>query len=59
MMPFHSINRLVWEDGEEFRPQRWMDPNSRPGAEQLPRGWSGILTFGDGPRNCLGLRLGQ
>jgi hypothetical protein len=29
-----------------------------PPPAELPSGWSGILTFCDGPRNCVGWRLG-
>ncbi|KAJ7118688.1 cytochrome P450 [Mycena crocata] len=33
-------------------------PLSRPRPPTLPHGWSGLLTFCDGRRNCVGWRLG-
>ncbi len=28
-------------------------------SNELPHGWSGLVTFCDGPRNCIGWRLGE
>jgi cytochrome P450 len=25
----------------------------------MPKGWGNLLTFSDGPRNCVGQRLGE
>ncbi|KAJ6487726.1 cytochrome P450 [Mycena sanguinolenta] len=52
--PMHT-NVDVWgPSAAVFDPMRWLqarDPAS------LPHGWSGLLTFCDGPRNCIGWRL--
>ena len=45
-------------DAHEFCPDRWLVPGRMPPPAELPSGWSGILTFCDGPRNCVGWRLG-
>lgn len=43
---------------EEFRPERWSD-GSLPPASELPHGpWGNIISFLDGPRSCIGYRLG-
>jgi cytochrome P450 len=57
-LPYVAINRLGWADGHVFRPARWLDEKLQPESNHLPRGWSGTLAFGDGPRNCVGFRLG-
>ncbi|KIY48790.1 cytochrome P450 [Fistulina hepatica ATCC 64428] len=59
-IPFTTMNTnpSVWgPDAVVFSPDRWLKPNGIPAPSQLPRGWSGILTFCDGPRNCIGQRL--
>jgi hypothetical protein len=58
-LPYVAINRLGWADGDVFHPGRWLDEKTQPAPGQLPRGWSGTLAFGDGPRNCVGFRLGM
>ncbi|KAJ8469955.1 hypothetical protein ONZ45_g16713 [Pleurotus djamor] len=66
VIPFKAINTCesVWgSDGSAFRPTRWLN---EPGVEnggiplpsQLPQGWSGLVSFSDGPRRCLGIKLG-
>ncbi|KAJ6582930.1 cytochrome P450 [Mycena vulgaris] len=56
-IPFTPINTSAHAWGPSaavFNPTRWLeehDPATRP------HGWSGLLTFCDGPRNCLGWRL--
>jgi cytochrome P450 len=59
LIPAISIQRLesVWEDPDEFRPERWLE--TLPPSEKLISGWSNTLAFGDGPRGCIGLRLGE
>ncbi|GMS94736.1 hypothetical protein PENTCL1PPCAC_16911 [Pristionchus entomophagus] len=43
-------DKTIWgDDAEEFRPERWLEPSSRPR--------SAFQTFGEGPRICLGMRL--
>jgi cytochrome P450 len=61
-IPFKSVNTdaSVWgPDAAEFKPERWITPGGTPSPADLPRGWSGLLSFSDGPRNCLGFRLGS
>ncbi|KAF8885238.1 cytochrome P450 [Gymnopilus junonius] len=59
IIPIHSVNRLstTWGDGDRFRPERWLSKEGLPPKEMTPGGWSGILTFSDGPRICTGYRL--
>ncbi|KAJ7196533.1 cytochrome P450 [Mycena pura] len=52
-----NTNPSVWgPSGAVFDPSRWLTVRD-PAAPALPHGWSGMLTFCDGPRSCLGLRL--
>ena len=46
----------VWKDPDTFRPERWLD--ALPPSDVLCSGWSNTLAFSDGPRNCIGYRLG-
>lgn len=60
-IPFTTINTnpSVWgPDASAFNPARWITPGGMPPPSELPHGWSGLLTFCDGPRNCIGWRLG-
>jgi len=60
LVPFTVLNTnpAVWgADAHEFCPDRWLIPGRIPPPAELPSGWSGILTFCDGPRNCVGWRL--
>ncbi|EPQ51541.1 cytochrome P450 [Gloeophyllum trabeum ATCC 11539] len=59
--PHLSIQRMegIWKDGDSFKPERWVEPGGLPPREQLPTGWSNLLTFNAGPRLCLGYRLGK
>lgn len=53
------VNPIVWgEDARVFKPERWIVPNGVPPPSELPQGWNGLITFCDGPRNCIGWRLG-
>jgi len=56
-----SINRVdaVWKDGSTFRPERWIEPGGLAPREEMQAGWSNILTFSAGPRQCIGYRLGE
>lgn len=58
-LPYVAINRLAWADGHVFNPNRWLEAELQPESSKLPRGWGGTLAFGDGPRNCVGFRLGE
>ncbi|TRM62233.1 cytochrome P450 [Schizophyllum amplum] len=60
LLPFTTMNTSpdVWgPDGEVFRPERWLVEGGVPPPEALPHGINGMVTFCDGPRNCLGWRL--
>jgi cytochrome P450 len=61
VVPIVAIHRLdsVWGDGDSFRPERWLQQDGLPDPDQLCAGWSNLLTFSDGPRNCIGQRLGR
>lgn len=51
-------NTAVWgEDGQDFKPERWVTPGGVPPPSELPHGWNGLITFADGPRMCIGYRL--
>ncbi|EED83115.1 predicted protein [Postia placenta Mad-698-R] len=59
-IPFTTmhVNPAVWgPDAAEFKPERWFVPGGVPPPSELPHGWSGLVTFCDGPRNCIGYRL--
>ncbi|KII84093.1 hypothetical protein PLICRDRAFT_179774 [Plicaturopsis crispa FD-325 SS-3] len=48
----------VWgPEAYTFIPERWLSPGGIPSQHELPHGWSGLLAFADGPRNCIGYRL--
>ena len=48
MIPIYVLhrNRLLWQDADAFRPDRFADPKSIERFAYLP--------FGDGPRICIG-----
>ncbi|KAL6302728.1 cytochrome P450 [Sparassis latifolia] len=59
-IPFVSmqVNTDVWgPNAAEFVPERWIDPGGVLPPAELPHGWSGLVAFCDGPRNCIGYRL--
>ncbi|KAI0631192.1 cytochrome P450 [Trametes polyzona] len=59
-IPFTTmhVNPDVWgADAARFDPERWLTPGRVPPPSELPHGWSGLVTFCDGPRNCIGYRL--
>jgi cytochrome P450 len=59
-IPFMTMNTnpQVWgPDGQSFNPDRWLTSGGVPPPSELPHGWSGLSTFCDGPRNCIGWRL--
>ena len=72
-VPLISINRdeAVYGDGDVFRPTRWLvgrgdaaeakycTPGERgtPPTDQMCGGWSGLPTFSEGPRICVGIKL--
>ncbi|MFM7334154.1 MAG: cytochrome P450, partial [Tabrizicola sp.] len=48
ILPIYALHRhrLLWEDPDAFRPDRFADPKAVPRFQYLP--------FGDGPRICIG-----
>ncbi|KAG8952767.1 hypothetical protein FRC04_003690 [Tulasnella sp. 424] len=59
-IPTIAINRnaTVWgPDAEVFRPERWLEAGGLPAPTSLTQGWSGIFSFIEGPRICIGFRL--
>lgn len=56
-----AVNRdpAVWgEDSDRFVPERWLDPARLPPTDKTTAGFSGIFSFIEGPRMCIGYRLG-
>lgn len=61
-VPIGIMDKLeeVWgENGNEFRPERWLDKDTLPRKELRTNGWSGLFAFSEGPRMCIGYRLGE
>jgi cytochrome P450 len=72
-IPLIGINRdeAVFGDGDVFRPTRWLvgrgdaaeakyctpGEHGIPSAGQMCGGWSGLSTFSEGPRICVGMKL--
>nr|BED42952.1 cytochrome P450 monooxygenase [Trametes versicolor] len=58
IIPILTLHRskAIWgEDAYEFKPERWQDP---PAAiSSLPGVWGHLMTFGGGPRACIGYRF--
>ncbi|TDL19925.1 cytochrome P450 [Rickenella mellea] len=53
-----QTNPNVWgENAAVFKPERWLTPCALPPRNELPRGWSNLVAFSDGPRTCIGYRL--
>lgn len=57
IIPLICSNRLnlVWKDGDVWRPDRWL--SSLPPKDDMAHGWANLVTFSEGPRNCIGYRL--
>lgn len=58
-IPFTTMNTSqAWgPSASVFDPSRWLEEDRDPAT--LPPGWSGLMTFCAGPRNCIGYRLGS
>lgn len=57
LIPVRSVNRStnLWgTDAKEFRPQRWLEEVGIQGEANSFPGYRHLLTFGDGPKMCLG-----
>ncbi|KAK8066221.1 cytochrome P450 [Apiospora hydei] len=58
---FSNFDAQIWEAPHEFRPERWLDDESG----RKPRALNGeplakyLLTFGRGPRMCVGMNLAR
>ncbi|KAI0326037.1 cytochrome P450 [Cubamyces sp. BRFM 1775] len=58
LIPFMSIHRstAIWgPDASEFRPERWENPPKA--SVDIPGIWGHLLSFGGGPRACIGFRF--
>lgn len=55
-IPILGIQRdeKYFYEPNKFNPDRWNDGNVSDMGEKVPN-----LTFGDGPRSCIGMRLGK
>ncbi|KAK7036765.1 hypothetical protein VNI00_011431 [Paramarasmius palmivorus] len=50
-----NMSKEIWgEDAAIFRPERWIDPAGLPETAKLVKAQGHILSFGDGPKVCLG-----
>ena len=72
-IPTIGINRAeaTFGDADTFRPTRWLvgrgdateakyctpGEHGIPPADQMGGGWSGLSTFSEGPRICVGMKL--
>ncbi|KAH9918269.1 cytochrome P450 [Fomitopsis serialis] len=57
LIPIIAIHRLdsIWKEADEFRPERWL--TGLPPQDKLQSGWSNLLAFSEGPRNCIGAKF--
>lgn len=55
ILPIYAIHMdpEIWEEPHEFRPERF-SPDAKEARHQFA-----FFPFGHGPRNCIGMRLGQ
>lgn len=58
-LAFNRDTSIWGEDGQEFDPSRWLDPGRLPPSNNTAGGFSGIFSFIEGPRMCIGYRLGE
>jgi len=55
-IPIRSVNRSerFWgPDAKEFKPERWIGGDMQGDMTKI-QGYRHLLSFGDGPRMCLG-----
>ncbi|EIN09200.1 cytochrome P450 [Punctularia strigosozonata HHB-11173 SS5] len=50
-----NVDPKLWgDDAAVFRPERWLEPDGLPEGARSIRAQGHTLTFGDGPKVCLG-----
>ncbi|KAI0353766.1 cytochrome P450 [Trametes cingulata] len=55
ILALHRSKELWGDDALEFRPERWENPPEA--TSDIPGVWGHLLTFGGGPRACIGYRF--
>ena len=61
-IPSRTADRLknVWgEHAGTFNPERFLVPAKGPSPKDTTNGWSSLFSFSEGPRMCVGFRLGM
>lgn len=61
-IPSRTVDRLenVWgKDAGTFNPERFLNPAKAPISRDTTGGWGGLFSFSEGPRMCVGFRLGK
>ncbi|KAI6100982.1 cytochrome P450 [Pisolithus croceorrhizus] len=54
-VPGMNRSEAIWgPDAKMYRPERWLEPDGVTRKAQEVRGYRHLLTFGDGPRACIG-----
>lgn len=54
----YNRNKDMWgEDADVFNPDRWLDGIAKDKKESATGAYASLLTFGGGPRTCLGWRF--
>lgn len=56
---FTHNDPTIWESPEEFRPERWLEGKKTPLAPDGQPLSKYLVTFGRGPRMCIGLNLAR
>ncbi|KAJ3559641.1 hypothetical protein NM688_g212 [Phlebia brevispora] len=56
-----NTSKAIWgDDASEWRPQRWLSPLPATVLQaRIPGVYSNLMTFGGGPRSCIGFRFSQ
>lgn len=54
-----NVNEDIWGvDARVFNPERWLEPGALSKEVEMVRAAGHVLTFGDGPKVCLGRSFG-
>ncbi|KAI5994679.1 cytochrome P450 [Pisolithus albus] len=54
-VPGMNCSEAIWgPDARMYRPERWLEPDGVTKKAQEVKGYRHLLTFGDGPRACIG-----